>query len=509
VVWSSVLVTEEYHTINDSQLSLSQEKAIPDGERSLNLPGALLIDPYVRSVAEKEGFKVSENALWLIILSMREYVKSLLRDTVATIESINKNKEFPSFGIQVENPVNNETDVKPDNETTMKRENATEMINPISISALDLATSLLISQVPRSKYRTALESCFLSSFIPVVVSSQSDFLSVRQQVSSAINMSPSSRDAEIKNQDQQQVEVKHDKESIDENLKKIHVPELISNAESAINLVQAPPIRLDVSTKGMGRGAKNLAALKARATANVSIMKPDIQELDLQVMTSHRADLTSSNSKDSAIVDSSPIQQVLNPSSQSLLPPPKDHYTIQNSRDVTNQKLDNEYQKWSPMPELENISNVPREDTSIVKPAFTASVVEESNVPVNRDVNTSKVAINHDKELSISSPFSQEQQNVTQDFHETEDRNASPQRPLVRGRGFGVKNLAVLMARNVSSSAIMSDGGSSAGDEENQDGNNNTNAEVKGSTDQKDLPVMTADMERSSNNINARDGQID
>jgi hypothetical protein len=50
---------------------------------SCRLPGALDIDPLVRKLASRSGVKVSDNAVWLIIVAVREYSSSLLKKIIA------------------------------------------------------------------------------------------------------------------------------------------------------------------------------------------------------------------------------------------------------------------------------------------------------------------------------------------------------------------------------------------------------------------------------------------
>lgn len=53
------------------------------------LPGALSIDPRVREIVRGESsLKVSETAVWLLIVSVRGYVQSLLKDTVSNLSSV-------------------------------------------------------------------------------------------------------------------------------------------------------------------------------------------------------------------------------------------------------------------------------------------------------------------------------------------------------------------------------------------------------------------------------------
>lgn len=58
---------------------LAEESIFP----SCRLPGALDIDPLVRKLTSRSGVKVSDNAVWLIIVAVREYSSSLLKKIIA------------------------------------------------------------------------------------------------------------------------------------------------------------------------------------------------------------------------------------------------------------------------------------------------------------------------------------------------------------------------------------------------------------------------------------------
>mmetsp|Transcript_9690 Transcript_9690/g.17639 ORF Transcript_9690/g.17639 Transcript_9690/m.17639 type:complete len:1161 (-) Transcript_9690:78-3560(-) len=53
------------------------------------LPGALAIDPLVRGIVRDESsLKVSENAIWLLIVATRQYTETVVKNTVSNLESI-------------------------------------------------------------------------------------------------------------------------------------------------------------------------------------------------------------------------------------------------------------------------------------------------------------------------------------------------------------------------------------------------------------------------------------
>lgn len=70
--------------------ALIDKKEIADIHRHAPcLPGTLALDPKIREyIREESGLKVSEPAIWLLVVSVREYVQSLLKDTVSNLSSV-------------------------------------------------------------------------------------------------------------------------------------------------------------------------------------------------------------------------------------------------------------------------------------------------------------------------------------------------------------------------------------------------------------------------------------
>ena len=55
---------------------------------SMRIPGALIIDPQVRKLAETHGLKVSEHAIWLLNVAVREFAISFISKTLSTKEAV-------------------------------------------------------------------------------------------------------------------------------------------------------------------------------------------------------------------------------------------------------------------------------------------------------------------------------------------------------------------------------------------------------------------------------------
>ena len=54
------------------------------------LPGALVVDPIVRRIVESEGMQVSESAVWLVAIALKEYTKSIVGRTIQSKEARQK-----------------------------------------------------------------------------------------------------------------------------------------------------------------------------------------------------------------------------------------------------------------------------------------------------------------------------------------------------------------------------------------------------------------------------------
>ncbi len=70
-------------------------KAQNTSRNSATIPGALIIDPYMRKNAQSLGMMVSEDAIWLVTIAMKEYTSQLLRNLVASSQMLNQGQVPP------------------------------------------------------------------------------------------------------------------------------------------------------------------------------------------------------------------------------------------------------------------------------------------------------------------------------------------------------------------------------------------------------------------------------
>jgi len=55
---------------------------------SLRIPGSMVVDPHIRSIAAATGMKVSENAIWFLVVAMREFTKTILKNCIGSKHAI-------------------------------------------------------------------------------------------------------------------------------------------------------------------------------------------------------------------------------------------------------------------------------------------------------------------------------------------------------------------------------------------------------------------------------------
>eukprot|EP00980_Cylindrotheca_fusiformis_P010328 scaffold2299_cov131-Cylindrotheca_fusiformis.AAC.15 len=66
---------------------------------SSSIPGALVIDPLVREMAERSNMRVSENAVWLLIIAAREHTKTVLKNAITCKTDVEQG-EVPATFLQ-------------------------------------------------------------------------------------------------------------------------------------------------------------------------------------------------------------------------------------------------------------------------------------------------------------------------------------------------------------------------------------------------------------------------
>lgn len=465
-------MSEELFTIPENvRPSLSVATSARTDDNSQHLPGALLVDPYVRSAAQREGLKVSENAVWLVVVGMREYVKSLLKNTIATIDSVNEIRELPCGSAIV---TQSEAVVKAKDIATAHKDFVPSTSNTSMkrkrVSALDVAACLMSSPVNRGHRanRLAFENCYLSAFDVHPVTSHGGFESIQRYVSSGITFASPKRPRTQKDSHFQPPEIApHGGLADAKTISDRPQPDVLSNRPSAKSGSVAPPHPTQARRspiKGMGRGAKNLEALKARAAAAASAAKNDTQAVGA----------SSASDQTAAMNDNAePAKPSVKPAEDTPLPPePKSTLSL-NPR----QSFPMHQKGSSPATERPVAGTTDGSKVAVGFPGTTNAVAPSSgesaiSLGVLQSERTIREVGSHGALKSVGRQ-PHEQSSPADRAGETgpllDSGTLAPradtsigQRPAVRGRGFGVKNLAMMRARSAGGTVDTKDEGNDA-----------------------------------------------
>lgn len=486
-LWTSAGVFEKFDTVpENSKLSVSLEKVGRRDDNSNPLPGALWVDPYVRSTAQREGMKVSENALWLVMVGMREYVKSLLKNTITTIDSVNESSALPdlSFLVKEVKPVTKENDRTFEDQGLVSLSPVHKSGKRKCVSALDLATYLTASSVTRGQVtnRLAFEQCYLSAFDPVLVASPSGFESIQTYISSGIDVSSSKRtrtqkDVNFHPPGTSSKENSSDPQSMAKNQEQaatVNEVQVAQENSTKTDIVKPPhqaSMRRSPNIRGMGRGAKNLAALKARAAAAASAAKNDSNSVGDSVSpksTSTRQEgfgpdqvVPTEPAAGVAAVEVVPVtessrDEMFMPTANVNAAPTLPLMTTGSSESAAG-ALPADREKESGgrsgptgVANTVDIDNNPHSRSNPgSSPAATGAFVETQSENFEAHVEQSTSSVNNDT-APPNEVFEAKLDETAKPDRNTGANTDNPisQRAVVRGRGFGVKNLAMMRARS-------------------------------------------------------------
>lgn len=477
-LWTSADVPEELFTIPENiRPSLSLGMSARTDDNSPPLPGALLVDPYVRSAAQREGLKVSENAVWLVVVGMREYVKSLLKNTIATIDSVNEIRELPlgSALLSPSEPVEKPGDISKANEAFVRTSTTIMSGKRKRVSALDVAACLMSSPVNRGHRanRLAFENCYLSAFDVHPVTSHGGFESIQHYVSSGITIASPKRPRTQKDSQFQPPEIApHGGLADAKTISDRPQPDVLSNRPSAKSGSVAPPHPTQARRspiKGMGRGAKNLEALKARAAAAASAAKNDTQATGAS-SASHQTVVMNDNAE--------PAKPSTKPTEDAALPPEPRSAPSQSSLS-SNPRQSFPMHRKGPSPATERPATGSRDGSKVAvgfagttkaaAPSSGESAVSQGML--QSDLTTAQVG-SHGALKSVERQPHEPSSSADRagetapllDSGSLAPRadTSSAQRPAVRGRGLGVKNLAMMRARSAGGIVDVKDEGNDA-----------------------------------------------
>jgi hypothetical protein len=212
---------------------------------STRISGAMIIDPHVRKLAESAGMKVSEHAVWLMVVAVKEFSLALLTKTLCTIKAVDTGRSPPRLTRSFKGP-----------QSTWISENDNSLKSAVPAGPLKCITSsdmhVVIANLPTSARslsgwvsRSVFERSLNASLNSSLVLGGSAFEDVKKYIISSI--SPSDKSSRIETSTTiLPIQVIHSG---------------LNHGELELLKGRKSPLM-----RGLGRGAKDLAALKARAT---------------------------------------------------------------------------------------------------------------------------------------------------------------------------------------------------------------------------------------------------
>ena len=245
---------------------------------SMRIPGALIIDPHVRKLSESHSLKVSEHAIWLLTVAVKEFALSFISKSISTKEAISMGHVPPhltcQFGVS-----------EHISEARKTADQSTQLRNKLDSSDLHtLITNLPISfrSLSGTVSRTLFERSIGSAIDSSVVLGGNAFDELKKHIIKNVTpIEPKRPRSDPLTVPPTQI-LHHDSDH---------------SAQEERKDYNSQPVR------GLGRGAKDLASLKAHAstitsrhsrndvsTLNASIPKPSFSQSPSVAMASAGGD---------------------------------------------------------------------------------------------------------------------------------------------------------------------------------------------------------------------------
>ena len=428
---------------NDVQVVLAETP-------SSSIPGALVIDPMVREIVQENGMRITENAMWLLVVAVKEHTKATLKNVVDVKEASEKGHILPrttkNYPLSLASTSRASTSVKASPAkpaavwavASKKR----KQITSLDICAASTSSHLAgIGSLGGSLSRYAFERCLHSAYDASTIIPEPNFVQVHKFITSEIasavkkiklvpakEVVPSQRPAV--SIPSPPVRPFSESKPLPTSLPPAHFAPPIAAPVAAV--IHAPVPSQPATSRpladnepkaalgmyvprGLGRGAKNLAALKMRAATDTPPL-PKGDELPLPVASTEPDASSNSTATQSRV---SPI-----PTTNTPVP------LVSTEQDPNN---------------TPNIINTTTETTTVLPVPVPAPTSAES-VPVNAPSET--------KPDTTSTP------------EPPANEALEPIRPVMRGRGFGTKNLAAMKMRSIQRVDTPVDGSDKADEEQ-------------------------------------------
>lgn len=360
----SVITLEDAH---------ERHPPVPD-RVSTRISGAMIIDPHVRKLAESANMKVSEHAVWLMVVAVKEFSQAVLLKTLGIIKAVDAGHTPPRLTRPAAGPQSTwitANDISPKSTAPTGRMRCITSSDLHAVIAnLPTTTRSLSGWVSRSVFERSLNASLNSS----LVLGGRAFHEVKKHIVSSISP-PDQRLCVETSTPALPIQVIHS------GLNHGDV-ELLKGRKSPL-------------MRGLGRGAKDLAALKARAAT----IKP---ESDV----------------------------------------PKNDETPPGATPVSTEKSELVDSKRTP-------SQPPVSENSSVKLAGTTNKPSDDDVMLQELPNSGEGA----------APLPQDSCSILENVQGGGSLSLSEQKAIAsrRGKGHGVKNLAMMRARSVTSSTDLTE----------------------------------------------------
>jgi hypothetical protein len=393
------------------------------------IPGAIVIDPLLREAAETRGLKVTNNAVWILVVALREHTRNVLKNSMVLKKALESGQVYPP-ALHYPNVLafSSKKDGKPHEKplAPIKPSGPKRLINSMDILAA--ATRLPSGQIGSfggSVSRLSLEQSFQTAFnsIPSCMA-ETRFKYVQNFVSDELlsiarnrKFDPSQRPV--------------DSSTSARTHPKSHVPSDQQNnapyPQSASHDPRNPGYMLAGSTVGV-QPHSIVAPVPTSSQSTLSI----------QANRSILGDSTPSGPNHSSANSISVVaaSEYGVPFGQLATVRPEGEDTRRaSSATSTAQYL------------VPLVSSAPSSMSNAQTAALIAPTPISFHPPVITDVNNASVQQNSDALHGAPLLTSSQQGQVKQDIPHSEPSRSSVQRPVVRGMGRGAKDLASLMSR--------------------------------------------------------------
>ena len=231
-------------------LSLYSHELLRTPASSMRIPGALVVDPRVRKIADARDMKTSEYAIWLLVVALKEFTVTVLGDTISTMKAIETGSVPVRPSIRPRLLPKKVSKIESNSPVMIPLEHqnpATKCISPLDIHLTTTGIPSGSKSLGGCLSRTTFERSLLSSFDSSLVIGGNAFHEVKKFLVSAVS-------------------------SIEPVLKKTRgetsTPRQVSIISAAEAKVSDQSLRKSSVSKGLGRGAKDLASLKEQSSVS-------------------------------------------------------------------------------------------------------------------------------------------------------------------------------------------------------------------------------------------------